>query len=93
MKPADQPATKQDLLDSQEEMAIITNNALERELTPMKADIAELKEDVAELKDGQERLERGQEAILNVVQSIDKKLESHKDLPERMARVEAKVFG
>ena len=86
MKPADQPATKQDILDSQEEMAQITNAALERELTPMKEDITELKEDVESLK-------RGQAAILNVVQSIDKKIDAHKDLPERMARVEAKVFG
>lgn len=97
---SDQYVTKPQLDEAVEEIAVITHKALEAELTPIRSDIAELKADVSDLKGNVsdlkgsvKSLETGQKAILNVVQSIDQQLQTHKDLPTRMNRVENAVFG
>ena len=97
-----QPATKADI----EELAQITDSAIEKAVDPLREDIRELRSEVHELHQGQDRLEkgqeelrsdvkslqRGQEAILNVVQSIDEQLKHHLDLPDRVARLERSAF-
>ena len=44
-------------------------------------------------KDDIVRLERGQQAMLGVLEKIDAHFEDHRNLPERVARLERSEFG
>lgn len=79
------PATKYDI----DELAQITS----RQLGHMDDNMTGLRSDVAGLQTEVARLQRGQAAILNVVTSIDEKLKGWEDIPERVDRLEDKVFS
>lgn len=102
----DSPATQHDLAILAGEMTR-RFDVLESGQDSMRADIARLesgqesmREDIARLERGQEslradiaRLERGQQAMLGVLQSIDEHFRDHRNLPERVARLERSEFG
>lgn len=111
-----QPATKADI----DELAQITDSAIQKAVEPLHNGVAELgssvdelqtsvkelKTSVKELQKGQKKLQKGQEdlqkevgslkrgqqAILTVVESIDEQLKHHRNLPERVARLERTAF-
>ena len=80
MKRNTQPVTKQDVIESQEEMAQITEKVIRYEVNELRKEMAtkdnitRLEGDIAELKAGQKSLESGLKAVLTVVQSIDQQL-------------------
>lgn len=110
------PAT----IDDIEELAAITNSAIQKATDPiygaigklqssvsdlqvdvsdlqadvkeLRSDVKEIRDDVSELKQGQKRLEGGMQAILKVVELTGDQLREHRDLPERVARLERSVF-
>lgn len=101
-KDVNQPATKADI----EELAQITDGAIQKAVEPIYDQLGELHSSVKEIQKGQTKLQRGQEelqkevgslkqgqqALLTVVQSIDEQLKHHRNLPERVARLERATF-
>ena len=84
--------TRKDLDEAIEELAIMTNTAIENSVTPLRESIGELQTDVSELKSDVKELRGGMQAILKTVQGIDEQLREHRDVPERVARLERTAF-
>ena len=67
-------------------------NQVDRRLDRLEDDVAGLKEDVGGLKAGQASLERGQAAILNVLESIEGRLNDWDHIPAKVERMYKQVF-
>lgn len=87
----DSPATQSDLSSLAGEMTRRFDEVYEQMAT--KGDIARLERGQENMKDDIARLERGQQAMLAVLESIDAHFEDHRNVPERVARLERSEFG
>lgn len=88
----DNPATQHDLAILAGEMTR-RFDVIEQGQVSMTADIARLEQGQASMTADIARLDRGQQAMLGVLQSIDEHFRDHRNLPERVARLERSEFG
>ncbi|HLD25976.1 MAG TPA: hypothetical protein VJC05_02970 [Candidatus Andersenbacteria bacterium] len=87
-----QPATKGDVRQAQEELAMIVAKSFANVVTKEDAKQFATKDDLKKLAKKVDGLQSSQLAILSVVQSIDQQLREHKTHPDRIARLERSVF-
>lgn len=95
--PINQPATKQDVENAIDELAQATEKGFQHMAT--KKDVARLEGKTDRLETKSDRLEakvdrltRGVEALLESSEANTQMLKEHRDLPDRVSRLERTVF-
>ncbi len=95
-----QPATKQDLQVAQDEIAQATNNALTTEMKTVHTRIDGLDSRMDNLDSRMDGLEKSMEtlksattAILNVVDTIEARLKSWEQIPDKVERLHKRIFS
>lgn len=88
--PINQPATKQDVENAIDELAQATEKGFQHMAT--KKDVARLEGKTDRLETKVDRLTRGVEALLESSEANTQMLKEHRDLPNRVSRLERTVF-